>query len=294
MQDIQKINLYEKRDFGEKINATFAFLRQNFRSLGRCLLFIAGPLLLLVGIISGLLPTIVQNEEEIFNLLGEGTVNGLLSMLAGVLVTATVYEYLDRYVQQPLGQPIEVSTVWAGVRRTFLPFLLAAILTGTIVILGFMFLIIPGFILMTALSLIFIIMSREELSFGQAFSRSFKLVGGNYLGTLFLIFIMVMIQLMIGFIIGLPAVLLIGFDAFFSASGEALLQERSIVYRSLYIVAQIVSTVGSHFLTSITLLALAFQYGNLIEKKESAGLMRDIEAIGNSSTSQAEPDNETY
>ena len=194
MQDIQKIDLYKKRDFGEKINATFAFLRQNFQPLGRCLLFIAGPLLLITGIISGMLPVVVQNEMEVFNLVGGGAINGFLSLIAGVLVVAVVHVYLDQYVQQADVRPIEVAEVWEGVKKIFFPFLLTSIVIGIVIVLGFMFLVIPGFILMAALSLIYIIMTRERLSFGDAFSRCFKLVGGNYLSTLFLIFVIVILQ----------------------------------------------------------------------------------------------------
>ncbi|MEQ9440747.1 MAG: hypothetical protein RIG62_16980 [Cyclobacteriaceae bacterium] len=294
MQDIQKIDLYKKRDFGEKINATFAFLRQNFQPLGRCLLFIAGPLLLITGIISGMLPVVVQNEMEVFNLVGGGAINGFLSLIAGVLVVAVVHVYLDQYVKQADVRPIEVAEVWEGVKKIFFPFLLTSIVIGIVIVLGFMFLVIPGFILMAALSLIYIIMTRERLSFGDAFSRCFKLVGGNYLSTLLLIFVIVILQLMLGTIIGLPAILIIGFDAFFSASGEALLKEQSLFYQLLYIIAQIINTVCSQFLTSIPLLALAFQYGNLIEKKESTGLMQDIQALGDASRPSRNQDDETY
>ena len=294
MQDTQKINLYQKRDFGEKINITFAFLRQNFQSLGQSLLFIAGPLLLIIGVISSLLPMIAQNEVDVFSVLGGGTINALLSVISGVLVVAVVYVYLDLYLQKPTLEPIGVGEVWNGVKGVFLPFLVASVVVGIVVVLGFMFLLIPGFILLAALSLIFVIMKREHLSFGDAFSRCFKLVGGNYLSTLLLIVVIVILQLIINIIVGLPAILLIGFDAYFSASGETLLQDQSLFYQLLYIIAQIVNTICSQLLSSIFWIALAFQYGNLIEKKEATGLMQDIDALGNTSRPIRDQDDETY
>lgn len=294
MQETQKINLYQTRDFGEKINVTFTFLRQNFQPLGRCLLFIAGPLLLITGVLSGMLPLFVENETEIFSILGGGAINGFLSLTAGVLVAAVVHIYLDLYVRQADVIPIEVAEVWEGVKKVFFTFLVATVISGIVVFLGFVFLLIPGLILMAALSLIYIVITRENLSFGDAFSRCFKLIGGNYLSTLFLLLVVVILQLMIGVIVGLPAILLIGFDAFFSASGETLLQEQSFIYQILYIIAQIINTVCSQFLASIPWLAIAFQYGNLIEKKEATGLMQDIEALGDTSRPVRDQDDETY
>lgn len=293
MLETQKINLYEKRDFGEKINATFAFLRQNFVPLGKSLLFIAGPLLLIVGIISGLLPVFAVDEMGVFSIIGGGAINGLLSLFAGTLVIAVVHVYLDRYLRQPEVRSIEVAEVWEGVKDVFGKMLLAVVVVGIVVALGFIFLFIPGLILLAALSLIFVVMLRENLSMGDAFSRCFKLVSGNYLSTLLLIFVMVILQTMLGVIIGIPAMLIIGFDAFFTASGEAILEDQSLFQQLIYVIAQIINTVGNQFLSAITLIAIAFQYGNLVEKKEAAGLMQEIETLGDSSRTQPDSD-ETY
>ena len=293
MQETQKIDLYQKRDFGEKINATFAFLRQNFVPLGRCLLFIAGPLLMIVGIISGLLPTMLTSDETGFGFLSGGAINWILSLIAGTLVIAVVHIYLDCYIEQPITQPIEVAKVWEGVKNVFLKMLIAVIAVIMVVSLGFFFFIIPFFIFIAALSPIFIVMTREKVSFGDAFSRCFKLVSGNYLSTLLLLFVVFILQFILGAIIGIPAMLIIGFDAFFTASGEGLLEDQSLLERLLYIIAQVINTLGNQFLSTITLVAIAFQYGNLIEKKEATGLMQDIDALGDPSRSQADRD-ETY
>lgn len=49
------IDLFEQRDFGNKINATFQYVIQNMRSLGLALLYIVGPVALLAGIASGVM-----------------------------------------------------------------------------------------------------------------------------------------------------------------------------------------------------------------------------------------------
>ncbi|WP_332368767.1 hypothetical protein [Spirosoma telluris] len=47
------IQLFQQRDFGDKINVTFQYITQNFRSLSLALLYIVGPVALLAGIASG-------------------------------------------------------------------------------------------------------------------------------------------------------------------------------------------------------------------------------------------------
>ena len=291
MQNFSKIDLYEKRDFGEKINATFAFIRQNQVPLGKCLLFIAGPLLVIVGIINGMLPTLIQSGTTT-GFIGGTALNGVFSLFGGALVIAVVHVYLERYMQQD-GAPQEVADIWEGVKPVLLKTILAIIVTGLVVVLGFMFLIIPGFILLAALSLIFAVMTQEKLSVGDAFSRCFRLVSGNYLSTLLLIVVMIILQTMLGTIIGLPALLMMGTDSFFTASGEMMMGDKSLLYKVGYILAQVLNTLGNQLLSAITLVAIAFQYGNLVEKKESAGLMQDIDAIGNTNQSATDPD-ETF
>ena len=53
MEEFSFIELQRTRDFGKKINATFEFVKQNFKSLGKSILFIAGPPVLLGSLMIG-------------------------------------------------------------------------------------------------------------------------------------------------------------------------------------------------------------------------------------------------
>ncbi len=291
-----KINFYEKRDFGEKINTTFAFLRQNFKPLGKSLLYIAGPLILLLGIYTGLFPMDSIFSSPGGNIPGSFLLNVggtlLLSTLVAVLVTAIVYGYIKLYHQADDHPKISVSDVWEAVKRDYLKLLVATIVVSIVVTIGFILLFIPGIILGTALSLIFVILVIEQRSLGDAFKRCFSLVSDNYLSTLGLIIVVIMLQMLIGFIFALPSGILAGVSAYFVASGDASPQDSSVLYQLLFIIAQIISTLGSQLLSAITLVAIAFQYANLVEKKEAAGLMQNINTIGESKP--VDRDEETY
>ena len=53
MENSALINYHETRDFSRKMSVTFEFVRQNFKSLGKSILFIAGPPVLLASLIMG-------------------------------------------------------------------------------------------------------------------------------------------------------------------------------------------------------------------------------------------------
>lgn len=294
----QKIKLYEQRDFGDKINATFTFLRQNFVALGKSLLYIAGPVVILVGIISAITTMDLlfgdgefSDEEAISFLGGAGLLNNIVSLFSVSIVIAVVYSYFCLYAEKEDYQNISVSEVWERAKAHILPILLSVIVTAILVVIGFFFLIIPGFILMAALSFIFILQVKEKLSFGEAFSRCFALISDNYLSTIGLILVMMMLQAIVGSVFGIPVMLMTGIGAFFSSSADYEIQNSSAIVQALFIVVQIIATLGAQFLYSIILIAVGYQYGNLVEKKEAAGLMQEIDNLGQQKTHRSEEEN---
>ncbi|MDF9800598.1 hypothetical protein OKW21_005861 [Catalinimonas alkaloidigena] len=289
-----KIKLYEQRDFGDKINATFTFLRQNFIPLGKSLLYIAGPVLIVVGIISAITSMNIVfsdgefSEEEAISFLGGTGLANVIAILSSAVVISVVYSYFSLYTERDDYENISVSEVWTRVKGNLLPILLSLIVTAILIIIGFGLLIIPGFILMAALSFIFILQVKERLSFGEAFSRSFSLVSNHYLSTIGLILVMIILQAILGSILGIPVMLMTGLGTYFSTSADYEIQNSSAVIQALFIVAQVVSTMGAQFLYSIILVAIGYQYGNLVEKKEAAGLMEDIDSLGQQKSHNSE------
>jgi len=280
------MKLYQKRDFGEKINATFTFLRDNFVPLGKSLLYIAGPAVLLVGIFNALSASNLffndgdVSPEEVLTSAGGIGIAGLLALLTVPLVIGVVYGYMSLYFEKDNLEEIQVGDVWEKVKENYLSILLSSIVTSVLVVIGFIFLIIPGFILLTAFSLIFVLLVKERISFGEAFSRCFKLVSDHYLSTLGLLLVMIILQSIVTSAFNLPLIIFTGAGAFLSASGDLDMENSSALVQALFIIFQVISTLGSQFMYAITLVAIAFQYGNLVEKKESAGLMEEVATIG--------------
>ncbi len=53
MENFNFIEFHRTRDFSRKLNATFEFVKQNFKPLGKSILFIAGPPVLVASLVGG-------------------------------------------------------------------------------------------------------------------------------------------------------------------------------------------------------------------------------------------------
>ncbi|MGB3779839.1 MAG: hypothetical protein WA960_15870 [Tunicatimonas sp.] len=307
----QKINFYEKRDFGEKINVTFAFLRQNFAPLAKSILYIAGPAILLIAVVTGIYQAALLNlggetdslegpiglvretsPMDILSVYSQGTLTSFLSIFASALLVTVVYAYLVLYVEREDYDNITVAEVWERVKQHYLVVVVSTFVYSVLVVLGFMLLIIPGFIAIAALSFLFIIQIKEGLSLGAAFSRCFKLVSDNYLSTLGLIFVTSILIAIISMVVMLPFGLALGVPTFFSLTQGNGLEDSEGTLQIFLIIFQALSSLLSYLLYAILLIAVAFQYANLVEKKEAAGLLESVNTIGQ--TTQPTREDETY
>ncbi len=298
MELSQKINFYEKRDFGEKINVTFAFLRQNFAPLSKSILFIAGPAILLVSVVAGIYQATIMDMGtgggpfDYLEILSQSSLTSFLSIFVSALLVTVVYAYLVLYIERADHDNITVAQVWERVKQHYLVVVVSTFVYSVLVVLGFMLLIIPGFIAAAALSFLFIIQIKEGLSLGAAFSRCFKLVSDNYLSTLGLIVVMTVLITIISMVVMLPFGIALGVPAFFSLSQESGLEDTGGMMKVVWIAFQALSSLLSYLLYAILLIAVAFQYANLVEKKEAAGLLESVNTIGQ--TTQPTRDDETY
>ena len=294
----QKINFYEKRDFGEKINATFAFLRQNFAPLAKSILFIAGPAILLISVVAGIYQATVMDMStgedpfDFLEILSQSSLTSFLSIFVSALLVTVVYAYLVLYVERENYDNITVAEVWERVKQHYLTIVVSVFVYSVLVMLGFMLLIIPGFIAIAALSFLFIIQMKEGLSLGAAFSRCFKLVSDNYLSTLGLIFVTSILIAIISMVVMMPFGLALGVPAFFSISQGNGLEDSEGTLQIVLILFQALSSLLSYLLYAILLIAVAFQYANLVEKKEAAGLLESVNTIGQAP--RPTRDDETY
>ncbi|UFH55917.1 hypothetical protein [Spirosoma sp. KNUC1025] len=295
------IPLFQQRDFGNKINATFQYVIQNFRSLGLSLLYIVGPVALVAGIATGIM------QSNMMKLMGEsGFANTddpiaafqmlsffispsfwltmLFGVLANVAVILTTYAHMKVY-DRAEGEPISVTDVWNEVQPTIGRGIIISLLNTIIIGFGFVFFFIPGIYLAVVLSLSLAVTVFEGADFGVTWNRCFQLIRDKWWSTFGLIFVMGLIVAIVGIIFAIPT----GIITFFTAA--KLLPDVSVVWLML---GNVVNLVGKTLLNAVLYTAIGFQYTNLVERQESRGMISAIDSIGTAPSQPRDTDEGTF
>lgn len=327
MQTFNFIDFHRTRDFSRKMNATFEFIKQNYLSLGKSILVIAGPPVIvasmIIGSFFGDLMNMTQaaatgmgtgSEAETFFTSVTFWLQIILAMiffiLSSVMTIATINNYLLIYAERQTNQ-IEVQEVWSRVRDTFWMYLGTMILFFVMFIAMYVFMIIPVVLVaqispvliffsivflfcgllyvLISMSLIFIIRAYEKKGFFEALWRSFRLVQGKWWSTFGLVMVLYFIMMIISYIPMIPWYSMVIINAVHSTSTETVQEPTTmwgiltIVFFTLYYMAQMI-------LASLPNVGIAFQYFNLVELKESKGLLQQIDTFGEPQPPASNPD----
>lgn len=303
----------QERNFGQKISATFEFIGVHWRSLGRALLYLVAPLALLQGILtaliqSRLLGTMLHTarDPQAYNprdplaaqraILGAAFESPLYylaiatSLVFTTMFILTIYGYLVRCLR-PAGAvptPITPAEVWDVAKRHLLSTFFSFWGIGVIVVLGFFFFLFPGYYLAVALSLFFIVRVVEGTGFFATVSRCLSLIKGKWWSTFGLIIAMTGLLYVLMFAVSLLFSLLrVGLPSALLPTAEP-----GQVSAVLMVALTLFFTVVAFLIYPPILLALAFQYFNLVERREGVGLAHLVDQLGQAPA--ASPSGTTY
>ena len=314
------IILQQERDFGDKINASFTFVSQNFKIIFLSVLYFAGPLSLIGGIANGIVqsnnldfassgvakPRGTSTSEIFANSFGDSmghlfTLNYLIAIifliLASITVAITVFSLMMEYQENP--ESLTIERVWARMQTIFMPILgsyaisilifiviviafaavIGAMITGVggvfagflSVIIGIIGLVVVLYVFVT-FSLSPAIVAYEGVGAWEALGKAKFLIKDKWWSTFGLIMIIGIINSFVAMIFGAPA-MIITFMKVLKVGG-------GISGNVPLIVTTMISTIGQVVVSSLTYIAISFQYFNLVEKREGNGLKMLIEGIG--------------
>lgn len=283
------IQLFEQRDFGNKINATFQYITQNINSFILSIIYIAGPPVLLMIVAGSFLISDVvllfgssqTNPLWFMNELPAILVIGIGFMLSLLAVSLTTFAHLKVY-NRNAGQPIQVSQVWEEAKEHIGPAIVFNILSTIVTIVATMFFILPGIYVGVVLSLGVPVLVFENTNFGQTWNRCFELIRDKWWSTFGLALVMGILAGLLRLIFQIPGIV-IGFLASDVAT-------QGIVA----IISGAISLLGALLLNSLVYLALGFQYTNLVERQEGRGMISAIDSIGTQPTQARETDEGSF
>lgn len=276
----------QERDFGAKISASFEFVAAHWQPLSRCLIYFVLPAALLMGILLGLAQTNtlrILSEgstsstgplSRLSNQFGGFQLLGLLTTLISyALLSATVYGYVNVRMTLPPEQEVTPALVGEWVKRDAPRMAVSGLVVVVFIGLGFILLAIPGIYLSIALSMIWAIQSFERKGMGSAINRNISLVRGKWWSTFGLSLIVSILVALIGMVFQIPQLV--------PYAGKLLGWEWA--NSSLLLIAgNIVAAAGQVMVYTLLLVALMFQYFNLVERKEGIGLRSMVDSLGSS------------
>jgi hypothetical protein len=307
----KRIEFRQQRDFSEKVSVTFDFLRINFKSLARSVIFIAGPLILLgIGIFVVFASRMSENYEDLFKF-DESSGFAFMGIIGGLVIffiviytaiVAVIYTYLQLYLDESPDID-DFQTIFDYTKRNFsivltTTFALLLTLAGAMLVAGLLlalisfgignstaivvllciFVLFPAFLYLTvSLSFVYFIRIIEGIGLWDSIARSFSLVRGYWWETFGYVLAIGFIQGFMGYIFQIPLLIYSAMFPLVSLSEKG----SSAVYMAGYVALGLVYIFGSQLLNAFNLTAIAFQYFNLVETKEGVGLMNRINKVGN-------------
>ncbi|TDN37504.1 hypothetical protein E4631_01125 [Hymenobacter sp. UV11] len=308
-------DFWQERDFGAKISATFEFIGMHWRPLGKCLVYFVLPVALLAGIGLGIYASsafravasqqgrsVINYSSSAFQFMNFGalglSVVGI--MLGFLLLTSTLYAYVRARLQLPATEPITPTIVWAELRGRFgrlaqaiglaivvglllggvvsMVFLGAVgkgkggsggsiMLAGILLPIAYIFMIYAGI----ALSLLLPVLWFEDGPIFASVGRCFRLIKGRWWATWGLLFVASIIQSMLTIVFALPS---------YALTAGHFLGLPGLSSSVLAYAGQGIYLIGFIFTYCVPLLALAFQYFNLVEQKDGYGTSLLVSQLG--------------
>tara|TARA_R110001583_G_scaffold59038_1_gene175689 strand:+ start:2535 stop:3413 length:879 start_codon:yes stop_codon:yes gene_type:complete len=285
----QYIQFKKQRELGEILSDTFAFLRTEFKPFMTTYFKIVAPYLIILLIALGFylysFSSILDFNSTSSNELFSGIsmmVSALVFIVAMILVYAvsqsTVLHYIKSYTE--LQGQTDFGKIKKEVYDTLWSFIGLGIIVVLSIMVGFIFCIIPGIYLAVPLSLSFSIMIFMNKSVGESYNYGFTLVKDEWWITFATLFIIGIIVGIAGYAFNLPAVIYqYGSMGIFSGEMDATSLSGNFV-DPVYLILNMIGTLAQMLLNIISIVAGAFIFFNLNEKKNFTGTFERIQNLG--------------
>ena len=269
---MEKIEFRKVRDFGDLLNTTFAFIKQNFKKLFLSLLFIAGPAIFLTGIAAGFYQSNVFSLRSSFgSFIPSALIYYFFIFISFQLILTVTYSYINLYLERNTDE-FDVNDVWESVKKNLLMVLLTTIGISIILVFATILFIIPGIYLGIIFTIIYIVRIQEKLTFFESLSRCRYLITGNWWFTFALLLIFTVIQYFFTFLFLIPQYIAMFIGLLHMQNGQISFNN------TLMTITSIIASI-SYFFYAIVLIGISLHYFSLVEKKEATGLMEKLETI---------------
>ena len=298
------IELYKRRDFGEKFTVTFRFIRENWKPLLKYLTAFLLPIAILQGFSmsaymdnafqAGLYASSGAEENGMLALLGLPYLFLIVfSLLGGILLYAVFYALFITYDRREKGLR---GVTWSALSAEFLRCLKrSATCFGFIILLLVLYLVLM--VLLASLSAATLIVTvplllaclvplmifypaymLDERSAGiwntflWSMRNGFKCWGGSFL----ILFVCNLLMSVLSGLLSVPMYVVLIVRAFLvGASGQVA--DGGMLFDVLQYFTSVLTLYASYLSTVVVLLGVTYQYGHIREKMDAVTVDEDIE-----------------
>ena len=290
------IEFKKQRELGDILSDTFAFLRSQFKPFFTTFFKIVGPYLLIMMVCLALY-LYFAGASFTSILEGAGTnsvpdatnfatmfIVAILYMVSIVTVytmsQSTALHYIKSYANG--NGEINFDEIKSDVYKRFGSFLGLGFLVGISVFAGIMACCIPGIFLWVPLALSFSVLVFDQMGATDSYGYSFKLVKDEWWMTFATLVVVFIIFYIANLAFSIPALIYQEFKGGV-VSVEMDVENITDVFQDpIYLLLNMISAIASFLLNLITVIAGAFIYFNLNEKKNFTGTYERIKGLGES------------
>lgn len=273
---MEKIKLYETRDFSSNFDTTLNFIKQNYGAILKPLLIVI-PLILISVLLMPDHSDIEYDFRDPWSAYGQ--IFTFKFFLANLFVWLSLFVvmlyttcYMAVYAKSPDGI-VKSSDVWPKVFGAILPVFAASILYSILVIIGSIFCLIPGIIVAVYLYFYMYAYIVEETGVVESLQRSYELVKGNWWVTLGYLIVFGIISFILSLIFAIPT-LLVTLGAYMQID---FLTSDVFVY-----ITNLIAHLGDILVYPVTYIAGGVMYFSYRNQLEGIDMESDIDNIGNS------------
>lgn len=284
------IEFKKKRELGDVLSDSFAFLRSQFKPLLITFFKIVGPYLLVMLIslgfyfyaIGSIFDFNIESSNEVYPIIL--TVVLVFVLMISVIATAVMSQssilyFIESYIDN--NGATDFSEINKKVYQNFWSFFGLGILVALSVGVGFLFCFIPGIYLYVPLSLTFAIYVFSKKDVMDSYNYSFTLVKDEWWITFATLLVIGIIIGIAGAAFSMPATIYSWIKMGMSAGEyDAESSPLGIFVDPIYIILYLVSMIFRFALNIITIVAGVLIYFNLNEKKNFTGTYERIQNLG--------------
>ncbi|RZL50935.1 MAG: hypothetical protein EOP00_01845 [Pedobacter sp.] len=278
----EKLEFRKLREFGDLIGDTIVFIRQNFKPLMKAIFSFCG-IFIIGSIISMVIQKMAIPTPNPYNYSFWDTMSGIMftwqylmlivfSVLNYTAIYVTVLSYISIYINKGNVAPT-IDEIWAYFKYYFLRMFGSLFTMSLFLILCFALCFFPGVYMFPSFCIFFPIMILENGSFSYSFGRSYTLLKDEWWITAAVIFIIYAITFAATFIVQIPVFVLRIIETISHLKGAN-------PFNLTYSAIEAIFTHLAQILMIIPIICSALIYFNLVERKESSGLLGRIEGLG--------------